>query len=248
MKLLIDIGNTRLKWALWSDGRRAMGGVFAHRETTLEAGLGNNWTALPTPRSIHIASVVGSDFEAALSALITTHFSQVPQFVRSPASALGITNAYREPQRLGVDRFLALAALHDAAPRAQVLVSCGTALTLDAIDASGRHLGGLIAPSPTLMRSALASATARIGDVEGELVEIASNTADAVTSGSILAAVALIERFRAETAARVGTDVSLSCDGGGVDEWLHLLPHAARGRDLVLRGLALWADANVDSR
>ncbi|MEO8011422.1 MAG: type III pantothenate kinase [Dokdonella sp.] len=248
MRLLIDIGNTRLKWALWRDGRRAMGGVFAHRETTLEAGLTNNWTALPTPHSIHVASVVGGELESALSALINEHFSETPQFVRSPASALGITNAYREPQRLGVDRFLALAALHAASPRAQVLVSCGTALTLDAIDASGRHLGGLIVPSPTLMRSALGAATARIGDVHGEIVEIANNTADAVTSGSILAAVALIERFRAETAARVGSAVALICDGGGVDEWLHLLPHAERGRDLVLRGLARWAEADLDSR
>jgi len=240
--LLIDVGNTRLKWAMWRDGRRAMGGVFAHRETPLDAALSNNWTALPTPSSIHVASVVGPEVEQALTTFIAAHFAQVPQFVRSPAAALGIASAYREPARLGVDRFLAMAALHDATPRAQVLASCGTALTLDALDRDGRHLGGLIAPSPTLMRRTLSDATARIGDTRGELVEIAGNTADAVYSGSILAAVALIERFRAQIAARLAAEVALVCDGGGVDEWLGLLADAERGRDLVLRGLALWAE------
>ena len=242
MRLLVDLGNTRLKWALWKNGKRAIGGVFAHRGTSLEAALSNNWSSLPRPRSIHVASVVGDELEHALSAVIETHFSQPPEFVRSPAAALGVRNAYREPQRLGVDRFLAMAALHAATPRSQVLVSCGTALTLDALDREGTHLGGLIAPSPALMRRALAEATARVGDASGQLVEIADNTVDAAWSGPVLATVALIERFRAHVSARLGGPVFVTGDGGGIDEWLSLLPDVERGQDLVLRGLALWAE------
>lgn len=241
MKLLVDIGNTRLKWAVWRDGRRAMGGVYAHRDTPFDVALSGNWTALARPSAILVSSVVSQDVERALAAFMATLFDVAPQFVRSPAAALGITNAYAEPARLGVDRFLALAALHATQPRAQVLVSCGTALTLDAIGADGRHLGGLIAPSPDLSRHALLGATARIGDAEGRLVEIADTTQDAVQSGCVLAAVALIERFRAQAAGVLGETPALVGDGGGLDAWRALLPDMERGRDLVLRGLALWS-------
>lgn len=242
MKLLIDIGNTRLKWAAWRDGRRITGGVFAHRETPLDVALSSNWTSLQRPAAILVASVVGEDLERQLAAFIAAQFSCQPEFVRSPAAALGITNAYAQPHRLGVDRFLALAALHAAAPRAQILIGCGTALTLDALAADGRHLGGLIAPSPTLMRQALNGATSRIGDSAGAVVEIAANTSDAAHSGCILAAIALIERFRREVGERLGTEPALTGDGGGFDECMAFLPGAERGRDLVLRGLALWSE------
>ena len=242
MKLLVDLGNTRLKWALWVNGRRTMGGVFAHADTTLEAALSNNWTALPKPTAIIVASVVGSDQEGELTRLLEAHFNHVAEFVRSPAEAIGIRNAYAEPQRLGVDRFLGMAALHAASPRAQMLVSCGTALTLDALSADGQHLGGLIAPSPTLMRKALGNATARVGEQVGELVEIADNTVDAAYSGCVRSSVALIERFGERVAARIGEPVAIVGDGGGLDEWLPVLPEVERGRDLVLRGLALWSE------
>lgn len=242
MKLFIDFGNTRLKWVIWRDGRRAMGGVFAHRETSLEAALGGNWASLPKPSEVFVASVVNSSLEQVLSELVRVHFDCTPTFVRTPAAALGVINAYAQPSRLGVDRFLGLCALHNTTPRAQILVSCGTALTLDALAADGRHLGGLIAPSPGLMRRALNEATARVGDASGELVEIANNTADAAYSGCLLSAVALIERFHRQIQQRLDMPVAVIADGGGVEEWLHLLPDVERGRDLVLRGLALWAE------
>ncbi len=243
MKLLIDFGNTRLKWAIWKDGKHNMGGVFAHADTSLESALSSNWAALSQPEAILIASVVGSEREQELSELINVHFDCVPEFVRSPAAAIGIRNAYAEPARLGVDRFLGLAALHASQPRAQILISCGTALTLDAIDAEGRHLGGLIAPSPALMRHALGRGTARVGEEDGELVEIATCTADAVWSGSVFSALALVERFRAAVVSRIGVPVALVGDGGGLEEWRHLMPDVERGRDLVLRGLALWSES-----
>lgn len=248
MRLLVDFGNTRLKWALWNDGRREIGGIFVHRDTSLEAALTSNWSSLPAPQSIHVASVVDDEREQALRAVIEKHFALSAEFVRSPPSALGVRNAYREPHRLGVDRFLAMVALHAASARAQVLVSCGTALTLDGLDAEGNHLGGLIAPSPSVMRQALGAATARVGEAPGHLVAIADNTSDAVWSGTALAAVALIERFHADVTARLGTPVALVGDGGGIDEWMALLPGIERGRDLVLRGLALWAERDENPR
>ena len=243
MNMLVDFGNTRLKWAIWASGRRSMGGVFAHADTTLEAALGANWRALKRPQEILVASVVKPEQEQELAELVESHFDQRARFVRSPAEGLGVTNAYRgDPARLGVDRFLALAALHADNPRAQILVSCGTALTLDAISADGTHLGGLIAPSPMLMRQSLGRATAHVGESRGEFVEIAANTVDAAWSGCLLATVALVERFRNTVSSRLGMHVAVVGDGGGLDEWLPLMPDVERGRDLVLRGLALWAE------
>lgn len=243
MNLLVDFGNTRLKWALWANGRHSLGGVFAHADTSLEAALSANWSALQRPRGIFVASVVKPEREQELAELVDSHFNQEARLVRSPAAGLGVTNAYRDdPGRLGVDRFLALAALHAENPRAQILVSCGTALTLDAIAADGTHLGGLIAPSPMLMRQSLGRGTARVGDDQGKLVEIAANTDDAAWSGCQLAAVALVERFRKTVSSRLGIEAAIVGDGGGLEEWLPLIPDIERGRDLVLRGLALWAE------
>lgn len=242
MNLLVDFGNTRLKWAIWAGGKRSMGGVFAHADTSLETALSANWSALQRPQEILVASVVSPEREQELAMLVENLFNQEARFVRSPLAALGVTNAYRtDPARLGVDRFLALAALHADKPRAQMLISCGTALTLDAMAADGTHLGGLIAPSPMLMRQSLGRATAQVGDNQGMLVEIATNTVDAAWSGCLLAAVALVERFRDTVSRQLGTEVAVVGDGGGLDEWLPLMPDVERGRDLVLRGLALWA-------
>ncbi|MGA9420765.1 MAG: type III pantothenate kinase [Rhodanobacteraceae bacterium] len=241
MKLLVDLGNSRLKWATLDHRRFAPGGVFAHAGIPLAEVLGTNWAALPKPDAILVASVITPEREADLSHFARERFGVVPEFLSSQRAALGIRNAYATAQRLGVDRFMALAALHAEVPRAQILVSVGTALTLDAIDARGCHLGGLITASPTLVREAVTAATARVVEAPGRLCEFADNTADALYSGSLLAAVALIEHFRRTSAKRLGAEAATILTGGGGEELQSLLPHAERRHDLVLRGLALWA-------
>ncbi|MGA8278435.1 MAG: type III pantothenate kinase [Rhodanobacteraceae bacterium] len=245
MKLLVDLGNSRLKWATVDHQRFAPGGVFAHAGIPLAEALGSNWSALPRPDAIFVASVITSEREADLAEFARERFGVVPEFLRSQRSALGIRNAYTTAQRLGIDRFMALAALHAETPRAQILVSVGTALTLDAIDANGCHLGGLITASPTLARDAVTGATARVIEAPGRLCEFADNTADALHSGSLLAAVALIERFQRVSVQRLCTEVATILTGGGGEELASLVPRAERRHDLVLRGLALWAEDAV---
>lgn len=242
MNLLIDVGNTRLKWATVAAGPLSAGRPVALDAPTLADALGEAFAALAGRiDGVFVSSVVSDARETELRALLETALPGVPvSFVRSPAHALGVRNAYAEPQRLGVDRFLALAALH-AQPRAQVLVSVGTALTLDALAADGRHLGGLIAASPTLTRGALAAATARLLPPSREVRLLADSTADAVQSGAVLAAVALTERFRSGAAGPLGAWPALVLTGGGADELAPWLPDAERIDDLVLRGLARWA-------
>lgn len=247
MKLLIDFGNTRLKWATLDNGDVRPGGVFAHRQQALAAAASKDWLALPRrPDSVLVASVVDDARETELTALCRSVFSLDPVWLKTPRTALGVRNGYREPQRLGIDRFLAMLAMHVTSPRAQIIVSCGTALTLDALDADGQHHGGLILASPELMRSAVRSATARLASPTGKLVEMATSTSDAIQSGALLAAVALIERFRRQTAAKLGAVPAIVLAGGGSAELSSWLPDSERHADLVLHGLARWAGAEVN--
>ena len=152
-------------------------------------------------------------------------------------------NAYAQPEKLGVDRFLSLIAVHAHRKGAAVIASCGTALALDALCEDGRHLGGLIAPSPALMQQALRAGAARLRDIDdAPIVEIADDTDAAVASGTWLSAAALTERFVANVARRLGVAPRLVVTGGGADRLAALLdsPHE-REPDLVLRGLARLA-------
>lgn len=241
MMLLIDLGNTRLKWATLAGAGLRPGGVFAHAGHELDARLRGEWNDLARPERVLVASVLDETRERLLDAHLRDRFGVAPRFVRSPAQALGVRNAYAEPARLGVDRFLALAALHAREPQAQLLASVGTAMTLDLLDAGGRHHGGLILPAPQLMRASLRSGTARVDVVEGRWSELPDNTADAVVSGSLQAAAGAVERFAQVAAQRLGRGPALFLTGGGAGELAALLPEARRVHDLVLEGLALWA-------
>jgi type III pantothenate kinase len=141
-----------------------------------------------------------------------------------------------------VDRFLAMVAARAAGAGDCVLVGVGTALTLDALAADGQHLGGLIAPGPRLMQQALLGATAQVrlsGD--GVLVDAADNTSDAVVSGCWQAAAALVERFVARMAPRLGGSPVVRLDGGDADALVPLLElRASMVEHGVLHGLAVW--------
>ena len=244
MNLLIDVGNTRLKWALMIDGQARPGGVFAHVGMPLALELRREWGELAGVDAVFVASVVSAAREGELDTLLRERLGCPVHFVRSPAAALGIRNAYAEPHRLGVDRFLALAAAHARKPRVQVLISAGTALTVDAIDAAGEHLGGLIVASPQQMRQALLAATARVDARGGHLRELPRSTDDAVLSGSLYAAAGAIDRFRENVARHCAApQPPLLLGGGGGDELESLLAPVERVHDLVLHGLALWAQA-----
>ena len=125
-----------------------------------------------------------------------------------------------------------------------IVAGAGTALTLDALAADGQHLGGLIAPGPQLMQQSLLDATARVRpERPGDILELADNTADAVTSGCWQAAAALIERFATRMAPRLGSAPALILGGGDAMRLASLLSLPTQlSEDGVLRGLAVWAN------
>lgn len=250
MKLLIDAGNSRIKSAFWDGGQLRHGPMLAHAASAdatavSPAEFAALWKNISAVEEIWIASVAATTLDHELTVSLAAQFAVNPRFARSPASACGVRNAYSAPARLGIDRFLGLVAAHAQFPGAAVIAGCGTALTLDAIDAHGNHLGGLIAPAPGLMRSALLDRTARLGDLgAAAIVDFADTTSAAVESGTWLAAVALVERFVTRTRMRVGMEPTMIVCGGGGKRLGALLEVPYRlETDLVLRGLALFADA-----
>lgn len=248
MRLLLDLGNTRLKWALQGNSPVWLArGALEWQERDVAHGLIEAWRDLPCPAAVFAASVVSPEREAAVGAVVQQFCAGAPIWLRTPASACGVRNAYAEPQRLGVDRFLAMVAARAEGMAPCVLASAGTALTLDALAADGRHLGGLIAPGVRLMQQSLQAATARVRPEQtGRILDMADNTTDAVMSGCWQALAALVERFVVRAAPRLGASPQLILDGGDAEQLLSLLSLPAQlGHDGVLRGLAVWAGTQM---
>lgn len=241
--LLVDLGNSRLKWAC-SDANGLHSGAPLDHAAPLAEQLEAAWRALPAPRRVLVSSVARAELEHELRHALAARFAVAAEFVHSTATLCGVTVAYAQPQKFGIDRLLALVALRALQSAPTVLASVGTALTLDALAADGRHLGGLIAPSPALAQKALLGATARVTASEvASLTEIAGDTEDAVRSGCWLGAVALIERFHARAATALAATPQLVLAGGDgrlLQQWLSV--PARYEADLVLRGLAVYAN------
>ncbi|MEO7071453.1 MAG: type III pantothenate kinase [Rhodanobacter sp.] len=244
MRLLLDLGNSRLKWACATAPAAAWdasGSVDWSCDVSVR--LQQAWADLMPPQDIVGASVVDGAREAQVAAACVARFGLAPRWLRTPLAACGVRNGYEQPQRLGVDRFLAMVAARAAGRAPCVVASAGTALTLDALAADGQHLGGWIVPGVHAMRQALADNTARVVvECTGSVTDLARNTEDAVASGCWHALAAAIERFAARAQPRLGATPTLLLGGGDAPALLPWLNVPAQlMADSVLRGLAHWA-------
>ncbi|MEB1529914.1 type III pantothenate kinase [Xanthomonas sp. WHRI 7945] len=236
---LFDLGNSRFKFAALERGRAGAVQAWAHGAEAMDAAA---VAALPRGDTAYVASVAAPALTAAVLDALRTRFAQV-QVARTEAACAGVRIAYAQPQRFGVDRFLALLAAHGGGD--VLVVGVGTALTLDLLDRDGLHHGGRIAPSPTTMRQALQQRAAQLPAEGGDYREFATDTADALASGCDGAALALIERSLQQGEALLTRRPRLLLHGGGAPPLLHGLPAAEQCPSLVLDGLALWAQAHA---
>lgn len=200
MRLLIDIGNSRLKWTLEAAGQFEPLRSIDYRHNDQYQDLCQSWQQLPRPAQILIACVGAQQQLATIVEAAEQLWPGVEiRIPESVASAGGVSNGYLQPAQLGVDRWLALLAAHRHYPGNSCIVDCGTAITLDRLDAQGRHLGGLIAPGLHLMKQALAGNTAGLRWAESaKPVPAADNTQSAIDSGCLWAAAGLIESSLAQ--------------------------------------------------
>jgi len=242
MDLLIDIGNTNLKWARCDAG--ALGEMRAVRHHGgLPIDLHAAWELLETPDRILVGNVGGEAVTDALTHTCRARWNRSPRFVRPEACSHGVTIAYERPERLGVDRWLGLIAARQIASGSVIVVDAGTAVTYDLMLADGLHLGGLILPGIQMMRESLLAGTfiPRI-EPEESSESWASDTAAAIAAGSIQAPAALAERLYGLLEARAGDCPELLITGGDAMRLLATIGCPARHiPDLVLRGLALLA-------
>jgi type III pantothenate kinase len=189
MIICFDAGNTRLKWGLAdADGWHCLGALEWARLAALPARL----ATLPPFRAAWLASVADRKREAALLACLPEGVECVR--VESSAAAGGVRNGYRQPARLGVDRWCALIGARQRERRACLVVCAGTATTIDSLDAEGRFLGGLILPGLLMMQNALAGGTAGLPRQSGAHALFPRETGDAIQSGCLEAQVGAITR------------------------------------------------------
>lgn len=208
MLLLVDAGNTRIKWAI-ADAGAAPGDWTAHGavpHAELER-LEPAWAGQGLTRAI-ISNVAGHAMQAQLAALLAPLLPAPPHWFTSRAELNGLRNHYRNPVQLGSDRFAAALGARCVAPgKALVVATCGTATTVDAVTAAGDFLGGMILPGLGLMLGALARGTAQLPQVapgtHGYVAPpvFADQTSDAILSGCLAAQAGAIERACAALAA-----------------------------------------------
>ncbi|MBP6095588.1 MAG: type III pantothenate kinase [Methyloversatilis sp.] len=237
MHLLIDAGNSRIKWA-WSDGHTLSGAVAVDLDGLDAAVLALAWR--PATRA-HYACVAG---EAAVALIRSALPSACDAHrVLSAATACGITNLYEQPAQLGADRWLALIGARSLCAGPLVVATAGTATTVDALDGLDRFLGGYILPGLRLMLEALARNTAGLPHARGQVADWPRNTDDAIHNACTDAQAALMERVRGQ----LGDGATLLLSGGAAAAISPRLRCVHRVVDnLVLHGLqrvALSEDA-----
>jgi type III pantothenate kinase len=190
--LLLDVGNSRSKWASIENGAWAQQGVADNSEWVFRRQI---LELLSPPSHIIISNVAGEKMAQLLRDVCSKWSAQV-EFVLAREEQCGVRNTYLNPEQLGSDRWAALIAARHRIKSACLVVNCGTATTVDALSDDGEFLGGLILPGVTLMQQSLLHNTAHLKVEKGELESFPRRTNDAIHSGVIRATIGAIEHQR----------------------------------------------------
>ncbi len=243
--LLMDVGNSRIKWGVLDQGEIHRTGHISQQRIR-EKGLQVLTTRIPRRvDDVFVSNVAGTSFATRLSGVVGMHCDCDVKFARSERSGWGVTSGYTQPRRLGVDRWVAIVGAWAEVQSTCLVVDAGTAVTIDAIDAEGRHVGGQIIAGVATMSDALAAATSGIPQVKpapgraaSDLGMFARNTAAAVREGAHAAVAGAVDRaIRALQSNAYEPTVILT--GGDASRILKALCDTPVHRPhLVLQGLA----------
>ena len=241
MDLLVDIGNSRIKWSTPDELQHGRSRVGVCQD--LPRILQKQWRDMQRPDRVWISSVANLDVTEQLCVWLRQIWKLSPVLVRSLPAQLGVINGYKNPAQLGVDRWMAMLGARAITTAASLVVDCGTATTIDSLDEQGHHLGGMILPGMQAMQETLLRDTAI--QTSGSSLEYSSfsrDTASAIASAAVLATCCLIKQTAIQLQDRVKSEVCCILTGGAAAELngsleleVHHEPH------LVLNGLALVA-------
>jgi type III pantothenate kinase len=244
MNLLIDIGNTRLKWCLEEKGRFEKVHPIEYKAVAFEKELHSIWSQIKSPCLLAISSVSEKVITTQVINIAKKLWPLARIFIaKSTSIAFSVSNAYKQPESLGVDRWLGLIALHHYYPGNSCIASCGSAITVDCLDKTGEHLGGVISPGLQLMKQSLQQKTEKLPYVSQQYTVGLSNcTESGIYSGTLYAATGLIKKiyddfYTCKTLVLTGGDAMLiaqSFECNTLKNNLIIEP------DFVLKGLSLY--------
>lgn len=239
MNILVDIGNTRIKWCVDEDGLIGSVQAIAHKQKEFIERVEQDWLNQAPPNLLAISSVANKQICSQIFELAKRLWGDIRIVIaKSSASAFSIFNAYQQAERLGIDRWLSLIALQHYYPGNCCIIGCGTAITVDCLDEKGLHLGGIISPGLWLMRQSLFKETSDLPYIDQHYpVTLANSTESAIYTGTLLAAVGLIEHSvnnlcHCEKIVLTGGDAQIIAQ--------HLTLKSIIETDFVLKGLSLY--------
>lgn len=207
--LVIDAGNTRIKWGFAENGGWLRQGWV---DTARPGELAGALAGLPAAERVVACNVAGAAVQAGIEAVLPA--SARPRWITALAAQCGVNSGYADPAALGPDRWAALIGARHHAGGACVVVNAGTTMTVDAIDGDGTFLGGCIVPGLRLMREALARDTANLALRDGAFAYFPDNTGDAIHSGAVNALAGAVERVQRYLAESVRGDPPVLLSGG----------------------------------
>jgi type III pantothenate kinase len=245
MILEMDFGNSRIKWRV-----RDLENILIRGVVDREEGLDQIAVALRAYaaqiKSIFVASVLAKSANLWIDSWAKKNLNLIPQYAMSQSEAAGVINGYDDPSRLGVDRWLAVVAAFNICQTACVVISSGTALTVDLVNQQGRHLGGYIVPGWVTSVRALNNSTQLINlsDISSFKLVSGTSTQTAVSHGLASCYVGLIQNAitqlaitQHDTQTAVGSP-SIIATGGDAQRLKELFPEIQVKEELVLDGLA----------
>lgn len=239
MLLVIDIGNTRTKWALADDA-----GKLREAQACLNIDIASSALAraLTQASKAFVANVAGE----GMAQQVTQLLQPLPiNFAEASAQACGVTNGYAQPTQLGIDRWAALVAAWQLNKHPSLVVNAGTAITMDALDSKGTFFGGTIMPGLRLMQQSLNQHTAKLQVEVGVAENFPINTQDAIENGGLNAVCGAIGIMLKRLEKHSGWLPKLFLSGGDADKIAEALKLNAKQvimtENIVLQGLVLLA-------
>ena len=217
MELLIDVGNSRCKYACVEDHRIKLRGALALSHLDEMSGVVQRCgTAMP--EVAYMISVASRGTNSSVADAVVQHFGHTPILLDKKMPVCGLKSDY-EATQLGIDRVAVMVAAWQRLKQACIVVDFGTAVTIDLIDDEGVHKGGVILPSNTLMRSSLSQGTAQLNyfDDTSRLPRVlATNTEDAIASGCRLMLTTSVSHIVQQMRAQFTHDIPVLATGGDV--------------------------------
>nr|WP_314588321.1 bifunctional biotin--[acetyl-CoA-carboxylase] ligase/type III pantothenate kinase [uncultured Neisseria sp.] len=241
--LLLDGGNSQLKWAWVENGTFSEVGRAPYRDL---AQLGEEWLQF-ADEDVKIVgcAVCGS----VKKAMVEEQLTRPVEWLSSMPQALGIRNHYRRPEEHGSDRWFNALGSRRFTQNACVVVSCGTAVTTDALTEDNHYLGGTIMPGFHLMKEAMALKTANLNRPIGKVYPFPTTTPNAIASGMMdaVCGALMMMHGRLKDKTGEGKPVDIIITGGGAARVVQALPesfvHDNQVKivdNLVIHGLLHW--------